>query len=768
MPLDGREGLAEALVGLAFVVACVTFATAAPATEPASLPLAVTLLVTYAAVSRIEYHLGTGYTAPTELVLVPMLFALPPFLVPPMVAAGHVLAKLPDLLAGRTHPERLLLNVGDSWHAFGPALVFALAGVDGPSWGDWPVYAGALGAQLGLDLVVSATRERFGGEARLREQLPLIAWVYGLDALLAPIGLLAAFAAEGHPYAFLLLLPFAALFAIFTRERQAHIDDARELSRAYQGTARILAELLEDTSEYTGGHSRDLVSLATEVGAHLRLDEDDLRELELVALLHDIGKIAIPSAILEKPAALTDVEWALMKRHTIEGQRILDQVGGMLTDVGVGVRASHERWDGRGYPDGLAAGEIPLSARIVSCCDAFHAMTNDRPYRSARPIEEAVEELGACAGGQFDPAVVRAFVTILGATCAPQPESGADAGTTAVGPTACGSPHGAHSRQSAPFFGTEARHIAVVAEATRGLAQTNDRETARGAICEAALRVTGAAAAALLEPHVDGRMRLTARAGTSSCIDFEPLPFELPERLTGPHFTADPRSGSTLPPGLLHQPVGVSCHLEPVVHEGVQLGAVAVVWREHLDRLPEPAAATMGLLAAEAAVALERTALVARLQAALRTDELTGVLKRGAWEQELRREISRASREGRSLCVVMLDVDRFKHFNDRHGHLAGDELLKGSVRAWRGELRLADQVGRYGGDEFIVLLPGCQMEHGRALIERLRAATAAGQTCSCGIAEWDGSESPERLVGRADAALLQAKDRGRSRVGEGV
>jgi diguanylate cyclase (GGDEF)-like protein len=170
------------------------------------------------------------------------------------------------------------------------------------------------------------------------------------------------------------------------------------------------------------------------------------------------------------------------------------------------------------------------------------------------------------------------------------------------------------------------------------------------------------------------------------------------------------------------------------------------------------------MLAVEAAVALERTDLVARLRAAARTDELTGLLKRGAWEEELRREFSRSARDGRPLCVAMLDLDNFKEYNDSHGHPAGDDALRECAATWRAELRLTDVLGRYGGDEFMVLLPSCSLASGERLIERLTLATPSGLSCSAGIAAWTGSETPGELLGRADGALFAAKGSGRRRV----
>jgi putative nucleotidyltransferase with HDIG domain len=210
-----------------------------------------------------------------------------------------------------------------------------------------------------------------------------------------------------------LVLPLGGLLELFSREREARIEQTLELGRAYRGTALLLRDLLEDDDEYTGRHTEDVVDLAGRVAEQMGVDEDTKRATELGALLHDIGKIAVPDEIINKPGPLDDEEWAVMRMHTIEGQRMLDRVGGQLANVGVVVRASHERWDGGGYPDGLAGEAIPLAARIVSACDAYNAMTTDRSYRAALPVAVALHELRANAGTQFDPAVVDTLVSVL-------------------------------------------------------------------------------------------------------------------------------------------------------------------------------------------------------------------------------------------------------------------------------------------------------------------------------------------------------------------
>jgi len=171
--------------------------------------------------------------------------------------------------------------------------------------------------------------------------------------------------------------------------------------------------VVEADDAYTGVHSRDVVDLALRVADGLELGARERRDLEFAALLHDVGKVRVPNEIINKPGPLSDEERRVMERHTVEGEQLLLRVGGLLGEIGRVVRSCHERWDGKGYPDGLAGEQIPLLARIVSCCDAYNAMTSDRSYRKALPAAQARAELVACSGTQFDPRVVDALVASL-------------------------------------------------------------------------------------------------------------------------------------------------------------------------------------------------------------------------------------------------------------------------------------------------------------------------------------------------------------------
>jgi HD-GYP domain-containing protein (c-di-GMP phosphodiesterase class II) len=318
---------------------------------------------------------------------------------------------LPAVLTGRLAPSRLLTAPGNSWFALGPALVLVLAGDRDPI-GHADLLALALGAQFAGDFLSNLLRERLRAGPTARELAGEVSRIYLMDLALSPVGLAVAFATAQHRWTMLSVLPLFGVMSVFSREREARMEQLIELNDAYRGTALVLGDVVETDDAYTGEHCRGVVRLSVEVARALRLDADRCRNVEFGALLHDVGKIAIPNEIINKPGKLDDHEWAVVKMHTIEGQRMLETVGGLMSSVGRIVRSSHERWDGTGYPDGLRGEEIPLEARIISVCDAFDAMTTTRSYRKGMSVDVAVAELTANSGTQFDPAVVDALLEV--------------------------------------------------------------------------------------------------------------------------------------------------------------------------------------------------------------------------------------------------------------------------------------------------------------------------------------------------------------------
>lgn len=411
---DSRRLLiTEAAAAVAFIVAAGALAIVGSSSRSFSLSTVAVTAVAFLVASKVKFQVGSAWTAPMQLVFVPMLFLLPTPFVPLIVAACWVVEQLPKALARRLSATRALAGVADNFFALGPALVLVLFGAQVFSWSNWPVFLLAFLAQIVFDAGAGLTRTWFAERVRPSEQAPML-WLYATDAGLSCIGLLAAAAAVDQVWLVLLTLPLVALLWLLARERRQRLDFGLALSTAYRGTATLLGYVVEADDQYTGAHSRDVVDLSRATAAALGLGASQRRAVEFAAMLHDVGKIFVPKEILNKPGDLDPYEWQVIRSHTVQGERILKQVGGALARVARFVRSSHERYDGHGYPDGLVGEAIPIESRIVSVCDAFSAMTTDRPYRPAMPFDAALERLHDCAGTQFDPHVVTALERILG------------------------------------------------------------------------------------------------------------------------------------------------------------------------------------------------------------------------------------------------------------------------------------------------------------------------------------------------------------------
>jgi diguanylate cyclase (GGDEF)-like protein len=332
-------------------------------------------------------------------------------------------------------------------------------------------------------------------------------------------------------------------------------------------------------------------------------------------------------------------------------------------------------------------------------------------------------------------------------------------------------------RREADSAAASAARMAQVAEVAHQLAGVSESAAARPALCRAAAEVTHAMGVALWEPTPDGGgLACTAVWGWGP--ERRAVPFTGPPAGVLQAFTAGRVLSSldvadsawvelTETEAVQIATAPTACLWQPISREGRAIAVLAVYWGP-----PAPGPALLadsstfsltGLLAAEAAATLERVSLLARLESMARTDELTGLPNRRAWQEALGRELSRARRSGEALCVAMLDLDYFKRYNDQQGHQAGDRLLKRVAVAWSGELRATDILVRYGGEEFALALPGCELDEGLATVERLRAAIPLGESCSAGVAQWDGEEFSAELLERADRALYEAKRSGRDR-----
>jgi diguanylate cyclase (GGDEF)-like protein len=325
------------------------------------------------------------------------------------------------------------------------------------------------------------------------------------------------------------------------------------------------------------------------------------------------------------------------------------------------------------------------------------------------------------------------------------------------------------TRGQASAAETSANMMASVNAIAHRLAALDDSGEARVTLCDAIAVATGAVGVALWEPSDDGA-KLIISAVHGRRPDRDELGLDtatagaIRSFLTGRPVVSAPSDPGELASEFTGADNPGGLRWQPIVWERRSIAVLGLYWPDHRTAGSAAIATFAGLLASEAANTLERVGLVGRLESLARTDELTGLPNRRAWQEQLPRELDRADGTGDALCVAMLDLDHFKRFNDVEGHLAGDVLLKDVAVSWRGQLRPSDLLARYGGEEFAVALPGCSEDHALEVIERVRRATPAGQACSGGIAQWDGIESVAELLGRADRALYQAKQGGRNQI----
>jgi diguanylate cyclase (GGDEF)-like protein len=314
-----------------------------------------------------------------------------------------------------------------------------------------------------------------------------------------------------------------------------------------------------------------------------------------------------------------------------------------------------------------------------------------------------------------------------------------------------------------------ATNLEAVGDVARHLATQSDPRAVGWAICSAAMRTAHASAAVLWLPnHAGDALQATATAGAEA--EGVLIPFVTPASGAIQAFTAAEErlsSRRAIDPSQELRPrfAAEDALWVPVLRDGkTAVGVLAVYWEHPLEEIGDETRRAVKLFALEASIAIERGELLGRLEMAARTDDLTGLLNRRAWNEELGRELSRADREGSALCIAILDLDRFKQYNDAHGHQAGDRFLKQMAGAWGQSLRAGDILARYGGEEFALALPSTDLDESEVMLERLREALPDGQTCSAGVCRWDGAESAEKLTARADSALYEAKDAGRDRV----
>jgi HD-GYP domain-containing protein (c-di-GMP phosphodiesterase class II) len=403
-----RERVVLGISALLFIATALVIALVLPNERQTDATVVLGLVAGHALLERVRFEFGGHYGTAEQLMLVPLMLLAPLPYVPLLIALSNVVATVPEIVRGSWHGERVTGRLADCWYCVPPVLVLAVLAPGDPSLDHAGVYLVAFIAQIAGDFGWSLICDRLLDHTPVRELTASAIGITRADAIFSPIAFMITLPAVGNPWVLLSIGPLTWLLHSFAKDRQERYAKTLELHRAYRGTVMLLSDVIESEDTYTAHHSRSVVELVNAVADELGVPDEERQELEFAAMLHDVGKIAIPKEILNKPAALTASEFEVMKTHTIEGQFMLDRVGGLLGRVGEIVRSCHERWDGAGYPDGLARNEIPFASRIVFACDAYNAMTTDRVYRGAMSKAEALAELAANSGTQFDPGVVDA------------------------------------------------------------------------------------------------------------------------------------------------------------------------------------------------------------------------------------------------------------------------------------------------------------------------------------------------------------------------
>ncbi|HET8628110.1 MAG TPA: GAF domain-containing protein [Thermomicrobiales bacterium] len=598
------------------------------------------------------------------------------------------------------------------------------------------------------------------GAARRQRSLlavPLIA-----DGAVLGVLTLGAFAADHfRPADVDLLVAFADQAAVAVKSARL----AERTRALYLAGVKSLAAMVDARDPDALGHSERVAAYARATAGALGLPPEEVEAVELAGLMHDIGKIGIPDAILQKPGRLDPAELAVMTRHAAAGADIL-AANAALAHLAPYVRHHHERWDGEGYPDGLAGAAIPLGAAIVAVADAFDTMTSDRPYRRAPGLAAAREELARLAGAQFHPDVVAAFLRAL--------DGGALALVPAPRPAGAGDGAAPLAGQITP---AETRALAIVYRVAAEIGRLTDLDRFLDGVLDTLIaEVAYDNCTILLLDETTGELMIQAGRGNVSGAIGRALPrdrglswwvLEHGVPLNVPDTRREPRFFS-------YSEGWRSNLIVPLVSEGRAFGVFSAQSRR-VAAFTRGDEQLLGTVAGQLAQAIETARLHDTLKRLATTDGLTGVANHRHFYDRLEQELTRAERARGPLGLLLLDVDSLKSVNDTRGHLAGDALLRAVAGALTASTRRGDVVARYGGDEFAVILPDAIEADVAGCVERLLAAIGAlrvehaggdiAPTVSVGVAHYpaDGTRA-KALMLAADQRLYAGRRARRARV----
>lgn len=501
-----------------------------------------------------------------------------------------------------------------------------------------------------------------------------------------------------------------------------------------------LIRALEECDSDTEHHVRRTQLLGAELGKRIELTDIQQSRLSLLCLLHDIGKIGIPLEILNKPGKLTEEEWRILQSHTEKGYEIANS-NIELKDIAEEIRHHHERWDGTGYPDSLSCESIPLLSRVIAVVDAYDAMTNDRSYRHAMPVSRAMEELKRCAGSQFDPFIVSEFLRMLRESF-PDIAKDADVSEKNISKNAgySGIPDNSEEEKSfsvhlvpySRYLLDEAMRIVFVDENFEKMTGYTLEDIQRTPMLQADLI-----------PEED---RTEYLCQTNAGLAKSPLVFQ--------EHKLRRKDGSD---------IYVFCFGRVYYDSAARAGRSEIIIADIAN--------TYSMKMMTDAEQRKAQARLRYWERTYRGDSLTGLLNHAAFRSDVDLKIL----EGKSkIMMLMMDVDKFKEYNDTFGHHEGDKFLIMVAQALLSSLRKEDRACRMGGDEFAAILYFDRDTEDERMKERARQifdkvnmtvkSTDRGTGISMGVVIAGKDMTFNQMYEESDKALYQAKQNGRGRV----